>query len=152
MSPSGPLIILNDGVAHDESYLSHTHTHSLTSVHPLSSLLSFFLSSPLPPLSFFQGFCFLKPLHPPHPSASHKKKRNERKTEARGEGRNALTERMIDLLGGSLHVSAELMRKETNREKLKKPRRCLFFFLLPELKVDPVVCLLSEIRDPIRPV
>ena len=83
------------------------------------SSLSFCLLSFLPEVFVFSGSSSSRTL-----SASHHKKRNVRKTEAQGEGRNALTECMIDpsvclwRLSGAACVSRVGGKK---RKKAKTP-------------------------------
>lgn len=58
----------------------------------------------------------------------------------------------VSRVGGEESKKAKTQKKLQKLQKLQKLRLCLFFFHSPELKVDPVVCLLSEFCDPVRPV
>lgn len=90
------------------------------------------------PTVFLPEFLFSQTPHPPS-SPPHKKKRNERKTEAQGEGRNALTECMIDPFSVSLlelHVSAEFLQEKWNsacRRRSCRKTAVLHVFCFPHL-------------------
>lgn len=110
------------------------------------------------PSSFsFRGFCFLSTPHPhqcPPPHPIWRKEMRRRQKLGGKEGRNALS--LTDPFRASFWVGgwgacvSSLCQRNKSLKKLQKLRLGLFFFLPPELRNDPTVCLLSEGSDPIR--
>lgn len=119
--------------------------------------LSLCISS-FPPLFRLGVFVFSAPPIPtsaPPPTLFEEKKwEGDRSLGGRKEGMHWVwltpSEHLFGWVGGWGACVSSLCQRNKSLKKLQKLRLGLFFFLPPELRNDPTVCLLSEGSDPIR--